>query len=259
VFETKENSWCGKLTNDYQQRRYIGFRHVDFRDTESYVVHAGHGERILKSAEKYDCDETEDDELNFPKVRFKHSTYIGVRFCLSFYGQTSSWAAKRWSEKQKKYVYNGHAYTSERTAAQASDTLARLLMREDNELKLDLNFENNFTEVYPWSSFFIGVSYKPRLYAKWRARRWSFQQNKAVLSGTYRDQESAAHASDEIARNLILNGEKGHKLNFLGDDEYDKIRHSGHLTELSRSAKRKRSDFHVFESDEQPYEIYLEK
>jgi len=49
---------------------------------------------------------------------------------------------------------------------------------------------------------------------KWRARRWSKNKKKSVSNGTYKDEETAAHASDSLARKLIANGEKDHKLNF---------------------------------------------
>merc|ERR1712098_856582 len=37
------------------------------------------------------------------------------------------------------------------------------------------------------------------------------------MGGTYKDEETAAHASDTLARKLMKNGEKGHKLNFPDD------------------------------------------
>ena len=37
-------------------------------------------------------------------------------------------------------------------------------------------------------------------------------------NGCYADEETAAHASDTLARKLITNGEQGHKMNFPNDD-----------------------------------------
>merc|ERR1712098_463723 len=42
-------------------------------------------------------------------------------------------------------------------------------------------------------------------------------EKKNVYNGCYKDEETAAHASDTLARQLIANGEKGHKLNFPDD------------------------------------------
>ena len=37
-------------------------------------------------------------------------------------------------------------------------------------------------------------------------------------NGRYDNEETAAHASDTLARKLMSNGEQGHKLNFPDDD-----------------------------------------
>ena len=39
-----------------------------------------------------------------------------------------------------------------------------------------------------------------------------------IQSGTYKNEETAARASDTLARELMANGEQGHKLNFPDDD-----------------------------------------
>merc|ERR1712098_551867 len=62
-----------------------------------------------------------------------------------------------------------------------------------------------------------GVSYS-EIISKWRACRRSKNEKKMVTNGTYKDEETTAHASDTLARKLIANGEKGHKLNFPDDD-----------------------------------------
>merc|ERR1712098_43416 len=84
----------------------------------------------------------------------------------------------------------------------------------------ELNFPDDDTEVHPEKSFnYIGVSYiKTR--ATWRVQRYSKHENKALYhyNGSYKDKETAARASDTLARKLIANGEKGHKLNFPEDD-----------------------------------------
>ena len=52
--------------------------------------------------------------------------------------------------------------------------------------------------------------------SKWRVQRWS--KNKLFYNGHYDDEETAAHASDTLARKLMKNGEQNHKLNFPEDD-----------------------------------------
>jgi len=53
---------------------------------------------------------------------------------------------------------------------------------------------------------------------RWTANRWSKKEKKNVHNGVYKDEETAAHASDSLARKLIENGEQGHKINFPDDD-----------------------------------------
>merc|ERR1712098_46123 len=45
-------------------------------------------------------------------------------------------------------------------------------------------------------------------------QRWSKNEYKMVHNGCYDDEETAAHASDTLARKLMENGELNHKLNF---------------------------------------------
>ena len=54
--------------------------------------------------------------------------------------------------------------------------------------------------------------------AKWYAYRRSKNEKKTVYNGSFTDEETAAHASDTLARKLIANGETHHKLNFPDDD-----------------------------------------
>jgi hypothetical protein len=60
------------------------------------------------------------------------------------------------------------------------------------------------------------VNYNQRK-TRWCAYRYNTKEKKHVYNGTYKDEEKAAHASDTLARKLIENGEKGHKLNFPED------------------------------------------
>ena len=71
-------------------------------------------------------------------------------------------------------------------------------------------------KVFEKASNYIGVIKLPR---KWRAQRWSSKENNLHYNGTYKDEEAAALASDNLARKLIANGEKRHKLNFTDDPE----------------------------------------
>ena len=49
------------------------------------------------------------------------------------------------------------------------------------------------------------------------AQRRSKKEKKILTNGYYKDEETAARASDTLARELMANGEQNHKLNFLGD------------------------------------------
>merc|ERR1712098_806079 len=166
-------------------------------------------------------------KLNFPEEYSelhspeKTSIYVGV----SYRKNVSTWIASRRSKLEEKSVLNGTCYKDEVTAAHASDTLARELIA-NGEKGHKLNFPDDDTEVYPKkSSNYIGVTYNEKM-EKWRAQRRSKNENKTVYNGYYKDEETAAHASDTLARELMVKGEKGHKLNFSDDDyeEYPKIR-----------------------------------
>merc|ERR1712098_884878 len=77
------------------------------------------------------------------------------------------------------------------------------------------------TEIYPEkkenSSIFIGVTYSDQI-GKWKVQRWSRNEKKIVPYGSYGDEETAAHASDTLARKLMINGELKLALNFPGDE-----------------------------------------
>merc|ERR1712098_451564 len=102
-------------------------------------------------------------------------------------------------------------------------TLARKLMA-NGEKGHKLNFPDDDTEVHPkevkFSSDYIGVSYTI-IKARWFAYRHSKNEKKTVANGTHKNEETAAHASDTLAKKLIANGETGHKLNF--PDDYTEV------------------------------------
>merc|ERR1712098_235574 len=128
------------------------------------------------------------------------------------------------------------SYDNEKTAAHASHTLARKLM-ENGEQGHKLNFPYDHIEVHAEkktkASEYIGVRYK---LSKWCVERRSKNEKKMVYYGCYDNEETAAHASDTLARKLMENGEQGHKLNF--PDDHIEV-HSDH--EFQKK-KRKRHD-----------------
>merc|ERR1712098_175789 len=103
--------------------------------------------------------------------------------------------------------------------AHASDTLARNLIK-NGEQGHKLNFHDDHSEVHPeekiQTSEYIGVCYAQRD-SKWMVNRRSRNAKKMVYYRYYDNEETAAHASDTLARKLIKNGEQGHKLNFPDD------------------------------------------
>jgi len=185
-------------------------------------------------ARKLIANGEKDHKLNFPEDHTevnpeKRSNYFGV----SYNQRYSMWCAYRRSKNDHKIVHNG-TYKNEETAAHASDTLAKLLIT-NGEKDHKLNFPDDTTEMFPETKRekYFGVSYNEK-YAKWQAMRWSKYENKNVYNGTYKDEETAAHASDTLARELLENCEQKLKLNFPDDD-----------TEVHREKhkkKRKRSE-----------------
>merc|ERR1712098_182621 len=69
-------------------------------------------------------------------------------------------------------------------------------------------------------SKFIGVTHNKNK-SKWRAQRKSKYGNTMVYYGCYDDEETAAHASDTLARKLMGNGEQKVTLNF--PDDYTEV------------------------------------
>merc|ERR1712098_17867 len=133
-------------------------------------------------------------------------------------------------------VYNGF-YDDEETAAHASDTIARKLMEYD-EQNHKLNFPDDRTEMCREkvkSSKFVGVNYN-KTNSKWKVQRWSRTENKAVSNGCYDDEESAAHASDTLAKKLMENGELNRILNFPED-------HTEFYRENKKKKRKRPKDF----------------
>jgi hypothetical protein len=80
--------------------------------------------------------------------------------------------------------------------------------------------EEEYSKLHKKSKY-IGVSYD-KMTSKWRAQRRSKYQKKLFLyNGLHRDEETAAHASDTLARKLMGKGEQGHILNF--PDDYTEV------------------------------------
>merc|ERR1712098_810811 len=167
--------------------------------------------KLIASGEKgHKLNFLDDDTEVNPET--ERENYFGVRYNK----QRQTWCASRWSKGINKTFHNG-TYKDEETAAHASDTLARKLIA-NGEKGHTLNYPDDETVVYrEKTSNYIGVSYITRD-SIWRAERWSKIGNKVVYNGSYKDEKTAAHASDTLARKLIENGEKGHKLNFPDDD-----------------------------------------
>merc|ERR1712098_110994 len=203
----------------------------------------------------------EEDEFAKEK-KMKTSQYIGVSYCET----NSGWGARRWSKNEKKPVYNGF-YKSEETAAYASDTLARKFMK-NGEQDHKLNFPDDDTEVNaekkPTASQYIGVTYSD--YSTWRAYRWSKYEKRKVYNGNYKDEKTAAHASDTLARKLMQNGEQKLKLNFPNDDTevYPEKKHTSSVyigvsyserksiwLAYRRSRKEKKTVYNGFYNDEE--------
>jgi len=182
---------------------------------------AAHASDIL--ARKLMANGEEGHELNFPKDHTtmhpkvrpeenKTSKFIGVSYKLN----RSMWSVMRRSKHKNKMIYNG-TYKKEKTAAHASDALARKLTANGEENHM-FNFPDSYTEVHSGKRpNYVGVGYFKKQ-GMWSARRWSRKEKKYFFNGYHNDERKAASASDNLARKLIANGEYGHKLNFPDDD-----------------------------------------
>merc|ERR1712098_922866 len=76
--------------------------------------------------------------------------------------------------------------------------------REEIRVKIE---EDEYAKKKEPSSQFIGVSYDMNT-TKWRAQRRSKLEKKTLCNGTYENEETAARASDTLARKLLSNGEQ---------------------------------------------------
>jgi len=172
----------------------------------------------------------DDDTEVYPAEKKFTSEYIGV----FYYNRDSEWRVCRWSRNESKNVFYGY-YDNEKTAARASDTLARQLMEKGERHKL--NFPDDHKEVHPaeknFTSEYFGVSYHKRT-SRWIVTRWSRNEKKYVYYGYCDDEETAARASDTLAKELMRKGEHGHKLNF--PDDYTEVHPA------NQKKKRKRPD-----------------
>jgi hypothetical protein len=186
--------------------------HNGYYKDEDTAAHASDNlaRKLMRSGEKKHRLNFPSDDIEALPEKITSSKFIGV----SYNEPKGRWQVYRYSKNGKKMVHNG-CYKSEETAAHASDTSARKLMK-NGEQQLKLNFPYDENEVRPektkTSSKFIGVSYnEPK--GKWRASRYSKIEKKLVYNGHYKDEKTATHASDTLARKLMKNGEKNHKLN----------------------------------------------
>merc|ERR1712098_112613 len=172
-----------------------------------------HGENVNNGEREEIRVKIEEDE--YAKKKEHSSQFIGVSYEI----KATKWRAQRHSKLEKKMLHNG-SYENEETAARASDTLARKLMA-NGEQAHKLNFPDDDTEVFPEEkkgphSQFLGVIYDIST-TKLRAQRHSRLEEKIIYNGSYENEETAARASDTLARNLMANGEEAHKLNFPND------------------------------------------
>merc|ERR1712098_275788 len=201
-------------------------------DNEETAAHASD-----TLARKFMTKGEQGHKLNFPddhtevhhEEKIQTSEHIGVRY------RNSKWYAQRWSKNEKKLVYYG-CHDNEETAAHASDTLARELL-DNGEQGHKLNFIDDQIEVHPekiFTSQYIGVTYNN---SKWHAQRWSKNEKTNVYYGSCENEETAAHASDTLARILMSKGEQGHKLNFPDD----------HTEVQPKFQKKKRKRHHNFQ------------
>merc|ERR1712098_190932 len=111
------------------------------------------------------------------------SRFIGVYYNK----QQDRWRALRWNKNEKALFYNG-IYKDEETAAQASDTLARILNGNGSQ-NHKLNFPDDLRSVYQQkmksSSNFIGVSLRKNC-ARWMAFRRSKHEKKVFYGANYK-------------------------------------------------------------------------
>jgi len=185
-------------------------------DDEQTAAHASDSlaRKLMENGEQKFKLNFPDDHTEVYHEIYAYSKFIGVTFNKNM----SKWRAQRHSKTDNKTISNG-CYNDEETAAHASDTLARKLM-ENGEQIHKLNFPDDHTETLSkkrkMSPKFIGVTYIKKK-QQWRVQRWSKTEQKTVHNGYYDDDETAAHASDNLARQLMENGKQRLQLNFPDD------------------------------------------
>merc|ERR1712098_661110 len=137
----------------------------------------------------------------------------------TYKGFSNGWRAYRWSENENKMVYSG-CYINEETAAHASDTLARELMN-NGEHRHMLNFPDENIGLHVGQDgtclFYLGIyqTIAGHRFKRWQAHRWNKDEARTDSNACcYKNEETAAHASDTLAKQLSRNGQQGHKFNF---------------------------------------------
>jgi len=213
---------CEWVAQRWSELENKSFSNGNF-DNEETAAHASDtlARELMNNGEKCHM-------LNFPRddieVYGKNSGYFGVTYKGVYLGGYQGWRAYRWSKNYNQMFYNGY-YRNEVSAVHASDTLARALMAIGEHGHI-LNFPDKTFVIYEkqpqrfksTSSNYIGVTYKSTL-ERWRAHRWNKQYGQLIIhKECYKYEETAAHASDTLARRFIHNGESGHKLNFADDE-----------------------------------------
>jgi hypothetical protein len=212
TYHKNSSKWRVQRYSSKNWRVYNGYY-----DDEETAAHASDtlGRNLMKNGGR-------NHKLNFPDDDIevypdKKSKYVGV----TYHEKTLKWRAQRCSKNENRLISNG-LYDDEKTAARASDTLARKLMAI-GEQKLRLNFPDDHTEVHrekTLTSKYVGVSYHKNT-SKWVVRRQCSNQNKFVSYGYYENEETAARASDTFAKQLMENGKQKLKLNF--PDSYTEV------------------------------------
>jgi len=197
--------------------------------------------------------------LNFPddnsEVKATEKKVTSKYFGVSYLQQLKRWTTKRWSKNKKMQFTNG-THKDEKTAAHASDTLAKKLIATGEE-DLRLNFPDDNTEVKATErtkkSKSFGVSYIEAR-NRWFVQRRSKNEKKLFNNGYYRDIETAAHASDDLARELMANGEQGQKLNF--PDDHIEVQPKEQENNKSMNKRKRSFRFEYSQANENTFEKF---
>merc|ERR1712098_38296 len=123
----------------------MGIGYNGYYDDEETAAHASDtlARKLMENVEQKLQLNFPNDHTEIYRKKDKNSKFIGV----SYNKRDSKWFVHRWNKSEKKMDYNG-CYDDEETAAHASDTFARKLMK-NGEQKHKLNFPDDYTEVYP--------------------------------------------------------------------------------------------------------------